>query len=294
MLITVFTPTYNRARLLSRLYESLCKQTFMDFEWIIVDDGSIDETIEVVSSIHNSQFTIHNSSFPIRYFYQENGGKHRAVNRGVMEAKGDLFFIADSDDILPSDALQIVAEQYEGIKGNKRFAGVCGLDGTFHGEVIGSGLKDVVMDVSSIAIRFKYGVTGDMKEVFRTDVLREFPFPEIEGERFCPEMLVWNRIASRYIIRYFNRIIYSVEYQEDGITSNIIKARMLSPVASMTAYSEMLHYDVPFLVKVKSAVNYWRFWFCSEATDKPKLDWSYYWTMPIGFLMHLKDLRIGC
>lgn len=289
MLISVFTPTFNRAQLLLRLYESLCKQTFKDFEWVIVDDGSKDETREVIDH-WKSRF---DNVFPVRYYYQENGGKHRAINRGVKEAKGVLFFIVDSDDMLPSDALQIVAEQYDGIKGSNRFAGVCGLDGNFQGEVIGCGLPAETLDESSIAIRFKYGVTGDMKEVFRTEVLREFPFPEIEGEKFCPEMLVWNRIASKYKLRYFNRIIYSVEYQDDGITSNIIKARMLSPVASMTAYSEMLNYDVPFLVKVKSAVNYWRFRFCSESTDKPKLNWRFFWMMPVGYLMHIKDLRIG-
>ena len=290
MLITVFTPTYNRERLLSRLYESLRKQTFKDFEWVVVDDGSIDETRNLSLSLSNSK----GAFFPIRYFYQENGGKHRAINRGVKESNGELFFIVDSDDILPPDALQNVAEQYDGIKEDKRFAGVCGLDGNFQGKVIGSGLPAEILDDSSIAIRFKYGVTGDMKEVFRTEVLREFPFPEIEGEKFCPEMLVWNRIASKYKLRYFNRIIYSVEYQEDGITSNIIKARMHSPVASMTAYVEMINYDVPILVKVKSAINYWRFRFCSEATDRPKLGWRYYWTMPMGYLMHLKDLRICC
>ena len=191
---------------------------------------------------------------------------------------------------MPPNALQLVAEQYEGIKGNNKFAGVCGLDGTFDGNVIGSGLPTDLLDESSIAIRFKFGITGDMKEVFRTEVLREFSFPEIEGERFCPEMLVWNRIATKYILRYFNHIIYSVEYQNDGITSNIIKARMHSPTATMMAYAEMLKYDVPYMVKMKSAINYWRFRFCSKTTDKPKSDWRYLWTMPIGYLMHVKDL----
>lgn len=287
MLITVFTPTYNRVQLLSRLFDSLCKQTFKDFEWVIVDDGSADETRSLSLSLPSRKGVV----FPIRYFYQENGGKHRAINRGVKEARGELFFIVDSDDILPPDALQMVAEQYEGIKGDKRFAGVCGLDGTFKGDVIGSGLPAEVLDVSSVAVRFKFGVTGDMKEVFKTEVLREFPFPEIVDEKFCPEMLVWNRIATKYMLRYFNQIIYLVEYQNDGITSNIIKARMKSPIATMMTYSELLNYDVPSMIKMKSAINYWRFRFCSKAADIPKANWRYYWTLPIGYLMHLKDLR---
>lgn len=296
MLITVFTPTYNRAHLLPRLYESLCKQTFKDFEWVIVDDGSVDDTKEVVDKflVHSFQFLDDSdkASFPIRYFYQVNGGKHRAINRGVKEAKGELFFIADSDDILPPDALETVAGIYKEIKDDTSFAGVCGLDGTFEGKVIGSGLPHDVIDDTSIAVRFKLGVTGDMKEVFRTEVLKEFPFPEIEGERFCPEVLVWNRIAAKYKLRYFNQIIYLAEYQNDGITSGIVRARMKSPIASMMTYAEMAEYkNVPFIARVKSAINYWRFRFCSDNKKNPKLPWWYHWTMPLGFLFHLLDER---
>ena len=299
MKITVFTPAYNRAKLLPRLYESLCKQTFKDFEWLIVDDGSVDETASLFtsndndnvrsamplctfrskndnSSIHLYTFSSKNenesgqtsdiihqtSNFPIRYYYQENGGKHRAINRGVKEAQGELFFIVDSDDMLPPEALETVAKVYEDIKDDERFAGVCGLDGTFVGKVIGSGLPQKVMDTPSVDIRFKYGVTGDMKEVFRTAVLKEFPFPEIEGERFCPEMLLWNRIATKYKLRYFNQIIYLAEYQEDGISAGIVKARMNSPIAAMMTYAELNGYDIPFVSKVKAAINYWRFRFC--------------------------------
>lgn len=295
-MITVFTPTYNRAHLLPRLFESLCKQTFKDFEWVIVDDGSVDDTKEVVDKflVHSFQFLDDSdkASFPIRYFYQENGGKHRAINRGVKEAKGELFFIADSDDILPPDALETVAGIYKEIKDDTSFAGVCGLDGTFEGKVIGSGLPQDVIDDTSIAVRFKLGVTGDMKEVFRTDVLKEFPFPEIEGERFCPEVLVWNRIATKYKLRYFNQIIYWAEYQNDGITSGIVRARMKSPIASMMTYAEMAEYNnVPFIARVKSAINYWRFRFCSDNKKPPKLSWLYHWTMPLGLFFHLLDER---
>ena len=286
MLITVFTPAYNRAHLLPRLYESLCKQTFYDFEWVIVDDGSEDNTEEIVKS----QFI--NQMFSIRYIKQVNGGKHRAINSGVKEAKGELFFIADSDDILPTDALEIVAKQYEAIKNDKSFAGVAGLDATFEGMVIGSGLPQDVIEDTSINLRCKMGVTGDMKEVFRTDVLREFPFPEIEGEKFCPEALVWNRIATKYKLRFFNQIIYLAEYQEDGITSGITKARMNSPVASMMTYAEMTRYDIPLKQKIKAAINYWRFRLCAH--DSKKVGIACYWHLfaSFGWLMHLKDKRI--
>lgn len=307
-MITVFTPAYNRANLLPRLYESLCKQTYKDFEWVIVDDGSVDETASLFSSnvndndnenFNSSIFPSFNS-FKVRYFYQENGGKHRAINRGVKEARGELFFIADSDDTLPPDALEKVSGIYEGIKDYPIFAGVCGLDGTFDGKVIGSGLPEEVIDDNSTAVRFKLGVTGDMKEVFRTSVLKEFPFPEIEGERFCPEVLLWNRIATKYKLRYFNQIIYLAEYQDDGISAGIVKARMTSPIASMMTYQEMTQYiDVPLKEKVKAAINYWRFRCCKQHQNDngnvnvnyPKLKWYWNWVMPIGWAMHLKDRR---
>ena len=298
-MITVFTPTYNRAHLLPRLYESLCRQTFTDFEWVIVDDGSTDGTKDLfhpngngkcfLAEIAENQIPI----FPIRYFYQENGGKHRAINRGVKEAKGELFFIADSDDMLPPNALEIVAEMFDGIEADKSFAGVCGLDSTFDGKIIGSGLPQEVVDVNSIDLRMRHGVTGDMKEVFRTAVLKEFPFPEIDGERFCPEMLLWNRIATKYKLRYFNKVIYLVEYQDNGISSGITKARINSPVASMMTYAETTQYDIPFIQKVKAAINYYRFKFCLSLKDKKPSDvsihWIWTWTKPLGWLMHFKD-----
>ena len=333
-MITVFTPAYNRGHLLHRVYESLCKQTFRDFEWVVVDDGSTDDTRSVVEkfrvesgewrdsseveSIKNEVqnygtteelITLHSQTdstlytlnsklkpFPIRYYYQENGGKHRAINRGVKEAQGELFFIVDSDDMLPPEALETVAKVYEDIKDDERFAGVCGLDGTFEGKVIGSGLPQDVIDTPSVDIRFKYGVTGDMKEVFRTAVLKEFPFPEIEGERFCPEMLLWNRIATKYKLRYFNKIIYLAEYQEDGISAGIVKARMKSPIAAMMTYAELNGYDIPFVSKVKAAINYWRFRFCFKKNENekgmyPKLRWWWNWVMPLGYLMYLRDKK---
>ena len=302
-MITVFTPTYNRAHLLPRLYESLCRQTFTDFEWVIVDDGSSDGTSQLfhpndnVNDNEGSSLNPIFNSIKVRYFYQENGGKHRAINRGVKEAQGELFFIADSDDILPPEALQTVAEVYSHIKNDKSFGGVCGLDGKFEGGIIGSGLPQEVMDVNSIDLRIKHGVTGDMKEVFRTSVMKEFPFPEIPKERFCPEALVWNRIATKYKLRYFNKIIYLAEYQEDGITSGIVRARMKSPVASMMTYAEMTTFDIPFMQKVKAAINYWRFW-CTTTSlptreGAPRLRWWWYWTWPLGRMMHLRDSRMA-
>ena len=112
-MITVFTPTYNRGTLLNRLYQSLSAQSYKDFEWIIVDDGSSDDTALIVELLQSNHFS---NDFPILYHKKENGGKHTAINVGVKKAQGDLFFIADSDDILPSNALLTIAKVWEQTK----------------------------------------------------------------------------------------------------------------------------------------------------------------------------------
>ena len=285
MLITVLTPTYNRAKLLERLYQSLCQQTYQDFEWIVVNDGSKDHTDEVVQSY------VAEKKINIIYIKQENGGKHRAVNRGVKEAKGELLFIADSDDWLLPNSLETVAEMYQDMANDHLFAGVCGLDVYADGTVIGGGMPQDVIDCNAIDIRMIHHVGGDLKEVFKTDVLREIPFPEIEGESFCPEVAVWNRIAKKYKLRYFNKPIYMVEYQPEGITSNITKARMKSPIASTTCYQEMMEFDIPLKTKIRSAINYWRFRLCGSPHKFPPLPLKWLWTMPIGWVMHLNDLK---
>lgn len=320
-MITVFTPTYNRAHLLPRLYESLCRQTFTDFEWVIVDDGSTDGTKDLFHPNGNGKCFLaeiaekttdytgltDNKSlagnteiaenqipiFPIRYFYQENGGKHRAINRGVKEAKGELFLILDSDDSLPPEALERINLYYQQIREDNSFGGVCGYMAHHDGTVIGHGNDATILDTNSIALRHKYHVQGDMCEVFRTSVLREIPFPEIHGEKFVPEALVWNRIAKKYRLRVFHEVVYYRDYLDGGLTDKIVKIRMNSPVASMMTYAEMTQYDIPFIQKVKAAINYYRFKFCLSLKDKKPSDvsihWIWAWTIPLGWLMHFKD-----
>ena len=285
-MITIFTPTYNRGHLLQRLYESLCHQTFNDFEWIIIDDGSVDNTEDVVKTFLSENL------INIRYIKQDNGGKHRAINHGVRVAKGELFFIVDSDDQLPSDSLYIISRTYKAVRSDKSFAGISGLDSSIDGKIIGTGLPIDYIDCSTLDIEYKYCITGDLAEVFRTDVLKEFPFPEIDGEKFCPEDLVWHRIALKYKLRYINKVIYYAEYQDDGLTSKIIRIRMNSPMASITYYSELTLMNIPFVQKIKSAINYWRFRFCYKGKDIiPVISKIWIWTAPLGLLMHLNDLR---
>lgn len=287
--VSVFTPIYNRSKYLRTLYNCLCAQTSKDFEWIVVDDGSADDCDLAMEQILKN----HDNSFEITYKKKVNGGKHTAINYGVKLSHGELFFILDSDDSLPSDSIEIVIEQFKTIANDKNICGVSGLMSHHNGALIGSGYPTDGFVACSLELRYKYGVMGDLIEVFRTNILREFPFPEIGGERFCPEALVWNRIATKYKLKCFNRVVYYRDYLDGGLTSNIIRIRMNSPIASMMCYSELCSYDIPFFPKAKAAINYWRFRFCKKdksQTIRLGLKWT--WVIPIAYLMHLNDCRI--
>ena len=288
-MVSVITPIYNRASFLPSLFTSLCHQTCKDFEWIIVDDGSRDDVRGVVNSF------VH-KGFDVRLYQKVNGGKHTAVNMGISEAKGELTLILDSDDELPKEAIALILDAYHQIKGKPDFAGVCGYMAHRDGRVIGHPFVDV--DASEVELRYKYHVCGDMCEVFRTEVLREFPFPELKGERFCPECLVWNRIARKYRLHVFPKVIYLRDYLDGGLTDNIVRIRMDSPVASMMTYAEMLDLDIPWSQKVKAAINYYRFKACLTAEHArevncniPSLPMAWHWTKPLGLLMHWRDIK---
>lgn len=290
IMITVFTPTYNRGHLLPRLYESLCRQTFKDFEWVIVDDGSVDDTKSLVN-----KFLVDSVEFlGIRYFLQENGGKHRAINRGVREARGELFLILDSDDTLPEKSLETINHYYQQIKDDRSFGGVCGYMAHHDGTIIGRGCDMPLLDTNSIDSEYKYHIHGDMCEVFRTSVLKEIPFPDIPGEKFVPEDLVLHRIAAKYQLRFFHEVIYYRDYLEGGLTDKIIKIRMTSPIASTSCYGELSERDIPIRYKIKAAINYYRFYYClkDQKDCETRIRKKWFWTKPLGWLMHIHDLKV--
>lgn len=254
-LLTVFTPIYNRAYIIPQLYESLCSQTSKDFEWLVVDDGSTDDIGELMDRY------VAENRIRIRYIRQANGGKHTAINLGVQKAEGDFFFIVDSDDYMTDNAVEWILHTAEPIAGDKRFAGISGIRIRPDGKKIGGGGDFGVIDANAIDIRLKYGIAGDLAEVFKTEVLKQYPFPVFEGEKFCPEAVVWNRIAKKYMLRYCHEGIYVCEYLADGLTAKITKMRRNSPNASMTYYSEHYHDNMPIVWKFKAAINFWRFKF---------------------------------
>lgn len=213
--ITVFTPTYNRGYIIENLYASLKRQTVTDFEWLVVDDGSTDNTQELFDRWEQEE-----NSFPIRYIKTQNGGKHRAVNRGVKLAEGELFFIVDSDDFLADDAIEMLLLWRDALPDDKTFAGIAGARGFSANEMIGTGHGAEYLDCKNTE-REKYGLRSDKAEAYFTHIMRQFPFPEFDGENFITESVVWNAISQAgYKLRWYDRIIYIGEYRSDGLTAD--------------------------------------------------------------------------
>jgi len=238
-LFTVFTPTFNRAHTLHRVYESLSAQTFKDFEWIIVDDGSTDETSELVKSWQEK------ASFPIRYYYQENAGKHIAFNRGVREAAGELFLPLDSDDACVPNALERLQYHWFSISEQERsgFTGVVALCQDQHGKLVGDAFPRSPLDATYLEQLYRYKVHGDKWGFNQTEILRRFPFPETSGEKLISESVVWTQISKQYKVRYVNerlRVYYQGEV--DSLSGGNAKIRNLS--SRQIAYHREVHYDI--------------------------------------------------
>lgn len=218
-LITIFTPTFNRDYTIERLYESLKNQKSKNFEWIVIDDGSIDNTKNIFLDILSKK-----NDFEIIYYFQKNGGKHRAINKGIDLSNSELFFIVDSDDYLIENATKEIENWYRTINEKEKinFAGIAGAKGYSKEKYVGTifNTDKEFIDCTSLE-RKKNGIKGDKAEIFFTNILKKFKFPEIEGENFLTEGIVWNRIASKNLkIRWFKKIIYICDYLEDGLTKS--------------------------------------------------------------------------
>lgn len=253
-LITILTPTYNRAHTLPRLAASLEAQTFREFEWLVVDDGSTDDSQGVLSSLAIS------ATFPLRMIGTANGGKHRALNRGIPEARGEWVYIVDSDDYLPSGALEAIAEAIPAAAAHEGCCGIIGLRGDTKGGCIGSRLPVEPRFQTIIDLSFRRGVTGDKALVFRTDCLLRFPFPEFEGERFLTEAVVWHRMAFEGLsLLILDEVLYECEYQEAGLSDCSLELRVKNPRGNLLYYEEQLALGLPFLQRLRPAINYMRF-----------------------------------
>ncbi len=256
-MITVFTPTYNRAYILPILYESLVNQSFKNFEWIIVDDGSTDTTKELVESFLSEK------NIKIRYFLQENQGKHVAINNGAELAEGDLFFIVDSDDYLAQNALEILYARYLAIKENPKIAGIF-INYTNKNPKVTHDTFNLRLPKEGIIctlteLNHQFQIRGEFATAIKTEIQKAYPYPIFEGEKFCRESLVYRRIGKKYNFLFVSDEIYFADYLEDGLTVKSWKLLKKSPKGAALLFKEQAKENIPTKEKLIALNAYWDF-----------------------------------
>lgn len=295
---TVFTPTYNRAHVLHRVYYSLGSQTFRNFEWIIVDDGSKDNTRELVNEWAKE------SDFPIRYYFQENKGKHIAFNRAVRLAEGELFLTLDSDDACIPLALEKFKYYWDSIPENEKqhFSAVTALCKDENNILAGTRFPSDIFDSNPLEMRFKYKVKGEKWGFQKTDIIKEYPFPEVENASFVSEDVVWNSIARKYKTRFINEVL-RIYYNNDCNTNQLTKTKpMKAALSYIPLLTGVLNYDIRWIVYdplifYKYSANFIRYSLHSRESMlkrikviKPVISkLLLFIAMPIGVLLFIRD-----
>ena len=297
---TVFTPTFNRADTLPRVYESLSSQTFRDFEWLIIDDGSTDDTGELVARWQES------ANFSIRYLSQPNSGKHLAHNWAVEEALGELFLVLDSDDACVPEALERFMFHWKSISAAEQhaFSAVTALCKDPVGGVVGDPFPYDVLDSDSLELTYRYRVRGEKWGFHRTDVLRRFLFP-LQPRLYIPECVVWNAIAPHYKTRYVNeilRIYFAGDSARDDQLTRLVPWGERA-AGHVLQHETALNDEINWLkwhpsLFFRSAAHYTRFSFSSgqgiTSQVRKLTNWRAraLWLLmfPIGWLFHQIDL----
>lgn len=223
--LTIITPTYNRAHTLPRCYDSLIRQTCRDFEWIIVDDGSTDDTKHIIGGFVSD-------AFPIIKIYKENGGKHTALNASHPYIHGNYVLILDSDDYLTDTAVEVVLSNWEKYEGDDSIGVLTFLRGKTESEPICT-VADYNTPVDIMRYRRQTLVSGDCCEVIRAALFKEYPFPVFEGERFVSECALWNRVGREHKCVYIDSVVYICEYLDGGLTKSGRSMRIKNPRGGM-------------------------------------------------------------
>lgn len=222
-LLTVFTPAYNRAHTLPRTYESLCRQDCKDFVWLVVDDGSSDNTAALVRSWQEQE-----NGFEIRYLYKENGGMHTAHNAAYEVIDTELNVCIDSDDCLADGAVKKILDKWCSVK-DLGYAGIIALDADLDGNIIGKGFPDGLTE-TTLSGYYAAGGSGDKKLVYRTDVIKQYPpYPVFEGEKYVALAYKYRLIDQDYKLAVLDEVLCNVEYQPDGSSHTMWKQYLRNP-----------------------------------------------------------------
>lgn len=249
--ITVFTPTYNRAYILPKLYKSLVNQTNKDFRWLIVDDGSTDETKELVENWKKE------GKIPIDYIEQENKGMVGAHNTALYNIKTELNICIDSDDHMPSDGIEVILQTWNFLTDKSKYIGLIGLDSYKDGEIVGDKFPSSLKECLFAEFRQKYKIKGDKKYVTRTEVVQsKLPYPEIENEKFPSTSYLYLLFGDEYKFFLINEVLCIVEYLPDGNSMNKIKQYRESPNAFALYRIGQMKSSVNYKNRFKSAIHY--------------------------------------
>ena len=215
--LTVFTPAYNRAHTLPRTYESLCNQKCKDFCWLIIDDGSTDDTEQLVKGWMEKD-----NGFEIQYIYKENGGMHTAHNMAYENITTELNVCVDSDDCMAEDGVAKILKKWDEVK-DSGYAGIIGLDADMNGKIIGKSFPKSMKETTLMGY-YAMGGAGDKKLVYRTDIIKKYPpYPAFEGEKYVALAYKYRLIDQDYKLAVLPQILCNVEYQEDGSSGTMWK-----------------------------------------------------------------------
>ena len=238
MKISVLTPTYNRANLLGKLYESLIKNSKYDIEieWLIMDDGSTDDTKIIIK-----KFIVENK-IEIKYFEQENQGKMASINKLVEKATGDLIVDCDSDDYFTEDAFKIINEEYKNYKNEKDIYGLCFLKYDQDGKNMGNNFKN--KKTTMFDLYFKEGETGEKAIVFFSSIRKQYKHELEHNERFVTEARMYHKMDEKYKMICINKPIMICEYQKEGYTQNILKQFKENPYGYYEYFKEILQKEM--------------------------------------------------
>lgn len=248
-LLTILTPTYNRGKYLGDIFKVLQQQTNQNFEWMIVDDGSTDNTKEIVESF------IESNKLRIRYFYKENGGKHTAVNYGLKYISTKLTVILDSDDTFTNDAVEVIKKIYSENKNEKNICGFTFLRQRKNGELFGKAFpREGRYNFSEW--RLSKISAGERCDVFYSEIMKQYPFSEYEGEKYIGESTMMIKMSYKYDMIGKNIVIGISDYLEGGLTDSNRRLRLHSLLGSIEYCNLCMMPGIYWRRRLKSALLY--------------------------------------
>ena len=255
-MLTIFTPAYNRAGTLPRLYRSLCDQACKDFEWLIIDDGSKDDTAAVVQTFLDEE------KINIRYYKKENGGKHTAHNLALEKALGKWFLCVDSDDMLAQDAVSKLAEKLEQLDNEN---GIIAYKEDFDGRLLSDCFPKNVQRTQMYRLAADHGCKGEFSLAFSTEFARKFPFPVFAGECLVTECVVYDRMDQQGEFALLPEVITVCEYQADGYSSDAIRLMKQNPSGFCLYFLQRIDLQRSLKQRIVHAGKYWCFrWICKR------------------------------